>query len=291
MAETALLVEGACNLSRTSLASSHHTGRSDDLDQSEHMKIGRVLPAGQEATVTHPYPYLFGHSGETASLIPARFTEETMIMVPIPVCELEEPAPRASPPQSEPVGAAEASPSGDVHPRSHSLPFPPDSSGPSSTAVTPPSPRRASVPAGPHTQHQRQQQAPASPRRKSLLHSLSSRLPLPLPGRRSSGGGGDGASSSSSSSSARPLPRDREKDRDRIRMVRMTRGEYLAYWARDARGKYVGTEPRERGPEIWRERLMREKEARAWVGAAPGAGAEDGSNGGSRAGRRLRAWL
>jgi hypothetical protein len=35
----------------------------------------------------------------------------------------------------------------------------------------------------------------------------------------------------------------------------MTRAEYLKYFARNARGEYVGTAPEEEGIEIWREKL------------------------------------
>lgn len=38
-----------------------------------------------------------------------------------------------------------------------------------------------------------------------------------------------------------------------FKMVKMTRGEYLKYWAKDEEGRYVGTEPRGSG----RERLKR----------------------------------
>jgi hypothetical protein len=35
-----------------------------------------------------------------------------------------------------------------------------------------------------------------------------------------------------------------EKDKqEKFKMVRMTRGEYLAKWARDEDGKYIGTDP------------------------------------------------
>lgn len=34
-----------------------------------------------------------------------------------------------------------------------------------------------------------------------------------------------------------------EKKKEKFRMVRMTRGEYLAKWARDEEGNYIGTDP------------------------------------------------
>lgn len=51
------------------------------------------------------------------------------------------------------------------------------------------------------------------------------------------------------------------KEKQKIRNVKMTRGEYLKYWAKDEHGNYVGTEPEEMGKQIWREKLKAEREA------------------------------
>ncbi|GME53097.1 hypothetical protein GTA08_BOTSDO05428 [Neofusicoccum parvum] len=51
------------------------------------------------------------------------------------------------------------------------------------------------------------------------------------------------------------------KEKQKIRNVKMTRGEYLKYWAKDEHGNYVGTEPEGMGKEIWREKLKAEREA------------------------------
>ena len=45
---------------------------------------------------------------------------------------------------------------------------------------------------------------------------------------------------------------------DPVKQVKMTRSEYLSYWARDSEGKYVGTEPEEAGRAIWRRKLWAE---------------------------------
>ena len=44
------------------------------------------------------------------------------------------------------------------------------------------------------------------------------------------------------------------KPKEGFRMVEMTRREYLMYWAKDEKGEYIGTEPKESRIEIWRQR-------------------------------------
>ena len=73
-------------------------------------------------------------------------------------------------------------------------------------------------------------------RKKSLVGKLGSRFSLSSP-------------SSSSSSSDKS-----ENKKAGFRMIEMTRREYLMYWAKDEQGRYIGTEPKGRGAEIWRER-------------------------------------
>ncbi|OJD36818.1 uncharacterized protein BKCO1_9000169 [Diplodia corticola] len=51
------------------------------------------------------------------------------------------------------------------------------------------------------------------------------------------------------------------KEKQKIVNVKMTRGEYLKYWAKDEDGNYVGTEPRGEGKRIWREKLEAERNA------------------------------
>lgn len=46
--------------------------------------------------------------------------------------------------------------------------------------------------------------------------------------------------------------------KERVKEVRMSREEYEAYWARDANGKYVGTEPEGKGRVIVRDRCWAE---------------------------------
>jgi hypothetical protein len=45
---------------------------------------------------------------------------------------------------------------------------------------------------------------------------------------------------------------------DVTKKIAMSEIEYLAYWARDERGEYVGTEPQEAGRMIWRRKLWAE---------------------------------
>ncbi|KAI9709621.1 MAG: hypothetical protein M1812_007669 [Candelaria pacifica] len=45
-----------------------------------------------------------------------------------------------------------------------------------------------------------------------------------------------------------------KKSQGKFRMVRMTRGEYLKYWAKDEEGRYIGTEPEGMGRELWRNK-------------------------------------
>ncbi|KAL8649291.1 MAG: hypothetical protein Q9226_005638 [Calogaya cf. arnoldii] len=42
--------------------------------------------------------------------------------------------------------------------------------------------------------------------------------------------------------------------KDGFKMVEMTRGEYLKYWAKDEEGRYIGTEPEGQGARRLRER-------------------------------------
>ncbi|KAL0262442.1 hypothetical protein SLS55_001410 [Diplodia seriata] len=51
------------------------------------------------------------------------------------------------------------------------------------------------------------------------------------------------------------------KGKQPILNVKMTRGEYLKYWAKDENGNYVGTEPEGEGKRIWREKLGAERKA------------------------------
>lgn len=45
------------------------------------------------------------------------------------------------------------------------------------------------------------------------------------------------------------------KKSPKFRVVKMTRGEYLKYWARDEHGNYIGTEPEGLGEELWKNRI------------------------------------
>ncbi|KAI9794852.1 MAG: hypothetical protein M1816_002980 [Peltula sp. TS41687] len=45
-----------------------------------------------------------------------------------------------------------------------------------------------------------------------------------------------------------------KKAAPKMRVVKMTRGEYLKYWARDEQGNYIGTEPEGVGEELWKNR-------------------------------------
>lgn len=45
-----------------------------------------------------------------------------------------------------------------------------------------------------------------------------------------------------------------KKSKEGFRLVRMTRGEYLMYWAKDEEGRYIGTEPVENRAEFWKLR-------------------------------------
>lgn len=40
----------------------------------------------------------------------------------------------------------------------------------------------------------------------------------------------------------------------KMKMVKMTRGEYLKYWARDEQGNYIGTEPEGMGEKLWKNK-------------------------------------
>ncbi|KAL1643069.1 hypothetical protein SLS58_005038 [Diplodia intermedia] len=51
------------------------------------------------------------------------------------------------------------------------------------------------------------------------------------------------------------------KGKQQILNVKMTRGEYLKYWAKDENGNYVGTEAEGEGKRIWREKLGAERKA------------------------------
>ena len=45
-----------------------------------------------------------------------------------------------------------------------------------------------------------------------------------------------------------------KKDKGGFRLVKMTRREYLMYWAKDEAGNYIGTEPKENRVEFWKSR-------------------------------------
>lgn len=47
-----------------------------------------------------------------------------------------------------------------------------------------------------------------------------------------------------------------KKGKEGFRLVKMTRREYLMYWAKDEAGKYIGTEPKENRMEFWKAREM-----------------------------------
>lgn len=44
------------------------------------------------------------------------------------------------------------------------------------------------------------------------------------------------------------------RKKEEFKMVKMTRGEYLMYWAKDEEGRYMGTEPEGEGARRLRER-------------------------------------
>ncbi|KAI9753452.1 MAG: hypothetical protein M1835_000991 [Candelina submexicana] len=48
--------------------------------------------------------------------------------------------------------------------------------------------------------------------------------------------------------------RGKKTGQGKFRMVKMTRGEYLKYWAKDEEGRYIGTEPEGLGRELWRDK-------------------------------------
>ncbi len=45
-----------------------------------------------------------------------------------------------------------------------------------------------------------------------------------------------------------------KKQKEGFRLVKMTRREYLMYWAKDEQGRYIGTEPKEKRVEFWKAR-------------------------------------
>ena len=45
-----------------------------------------------------------------------------------------------------------------------------------------------------------------------------------------------------------------KKEKEGFRMVKMTRREYLMYWAKDEEGNYIGTESKEKRGEFWKAR-------------------------------------
>ena len=45
-----------------------------------------------------------------------------------------------------------------------------------------------------------------------------------------------------------------KKDKEGFRLVKMTRREYLMYWAKDEEGNYIGTESKENRGEFWKVR-------------------------------------
>ncbi|CAO1602104.1 hypothetical protein XANCAGTX0491_005735 [Xanthoria calcicola] len=61
-------------------------------------------------------------------------------------------------------------------------------------------------------------------------------------------------SSSSSSKLMNRLRGEKKKKKEEFKMVEMTRGEYLRYWAKDEEGRYIGTEPEGEGVRRLRER-------------------------------------
>ncbi|KAF2834624.1 hypothetical protein M501DRAFT_513474 [Patellaria atrata CBS 101060] len=75
--------------------------------------------------------------------------------------------------------------------------------------------------------------------------------------------------------------------KDDLRIIRMTKKEYLQYWATDGEGNYIGSEPDEEvGKEIWREKIRKgevkaltpmEARGNGWtLGAMVGAGFSGG---------------
>ena len=70
-------------------------------------------------------------------------------------------------------------------------------------------------------------------RKKSFVGRLGSKLSLP---GKNGDGNGEGT------------------NKRGFRMIEMTRREYLMYWAKDEQGRYIGTEPKGKGAEIWREK-------------------------------------
>ncbi len=48
--------------------------------------------------------------------------------------------------------------------------------------------------------------------------------------------------------------RKEKKQKEGFRLVKMTRREYLTYWAKDEQGRYIGTEPKEKRVEFWKAR-------------------------------------
>lgn len=47
---------------------------------------------------------------------------------------------------------------------------------------------------------------------------------------------------------------EKKAKKEDFKMVKMTRGEYLMYWAKDEEGRYIGTEPEGEGVQRLRER-------------------------------------
>ncbi|KAI9823844.1 MAG: hypothetical protein M1826_007590 [Phylliscum demangeonii] len=53
----------------------------------------------------------------------------------------------------------------------------------------------------------------------------------------------------------RAKEKNEKKEKAKVVVLRMTRGDYLKYWARDEQGVYIGTESEEQGWERWKAQL------------------------------------
>lgn len=72
---------------------------------------------------------------------------------------------------------------------------------------------------------------------------------------------------------AHPRPAGYQHKPEKTQKVTMSLDDYLAYWARDADGRYKGTEPEGEGREVWRRKLWAElkllhygPDVTAWTG-------------------------
>ncbi|KAI4219662.1 MAG: hypothetical protein LQ349_008291 [Xanthoria aureola] len=140
---------------------------------------GRPKPSYNPSALGN-LPSAFTH--QAPQFLPQRFTDDSVLLIPIPVSALR--------------------------------------------AANTPSPPPSSVSENPTTEEETTQQ----PQQRRLSSSSSSKLMNRLRGGK------------------------KKKKKEEFKMVEMTRGEYLRYWAKDEEGRYIGTEPEGEGVRRLRER-------------------------------------